>query len=88
MQTQSRRAYGSTAEAESFVCNGALRTEAVGSGHAEAVVGVEGAWLYGGGESVVLQIRAPPEASWWVARGRHFSCRLVTQSQTRCCRFA
>ena len=87
MQTQSRRASDITAEAESVVRDGAVRVKAVGSGHTETVVGVVGACFRGGGDSVVFQL-AFPVASWWVARGRHFSCRLVTQSQTRCCRFA
>ena len=88
MQTQSRRASDITAEAERVVRDGAVRVKAVGSGHTETVVGVVGACFRGGGGSVVFQLGAPPVASWWVARGRHFSCRLVTQPQTRSCRLA
>ena len=40
MQTCNIRASGITAETGSFVRDGAIRMKAVGSGHAEAVLGV------------------------------------------------
>ena len=45
MQTCYIRASGITAETGSFVRDGAIRVKAVGSGHAEAVLGVVAAMM-------------------------------------------
>ena len=82
MKSCNRRASGLTTETGSIVGGGAIRVKAVGSGHAEAVVGVPVACLGGGDGSVIFQTVASPMASWWVGCTRQFLRRRVTQPQT------
>ena len=69
MQTCNIRASGITAETGSFVRDGAIRVKAVGSGHAEAVLGVVVALHSVGGITIEFQTVAAAggdEASCWV----------------------
>jgi len=68
MQTCNIRASGITAEAGTFVRDGAIRVKAVGSRHAEAVLGVEAAMMNLGSPFRVEYetVAAVDEASWWV----------------------
>ena len=66
MQTGTRRASGIATETGSVVGDGTVLLKAVGGRHAEAVVGVVGAWCCGGGDSVEVQILAVVNrASGW-----------------------